>query len=169
MFTAIYILLWLVYITDIARSSIETCYCYILRLVILHNKKIINLFIFFTVIYCHLHFSEVVHCMDSMTDPSLPLKNKIAQVEYKIEYFKEQAGVAEGDFKEVLYDKPYFESVDNMSGWEHNFRLVKTALRDTHTNLNSETRMLKILKAKLERGDYDMNLKYVVAKRKFSD
>jgi len=47
--------------------------------------------------------------------------------------------------------------------------MVESALKDTNTNLNSENRMIKILKAKLESGDYDMTSKSTAAKRKFTD
>lgn len=49
------------------------------------------------------------------------------------------------------------------------YDIAESALKDSHTNLNSERRMLNILKAKLESGDYDISGKSTVGKRKFSE
>ena len=107
--------------------------------------------------------------MDTAPDMSLTLQNKIAQLEEKIKYFKEQAVVAERDFKEVLSTKTFYENMGAISEWQREYNMVESALKDTNTNLNSENRMIKILKAKLESGDYDMTSKSTAAKRKFTD
>jgi len=53
--------------------------------------------------------------MDTAPDMSLTLQNKIAQLEEKIKYFKEQAVVAERDFKEVLSTKTFYENMGAIS------------------------------------------------------
>ena len=162
-------LLLLLSITDKGRSCIKTCCSYILRLVISQADRIIVLVICFIVMFFYIINFEVAYCMDSLTEMSHTLQNKIAQVEYKIKYFQEQAQLAEQDFKNVIRDKEYYETAGAIADWQHNYDLSQTALRDTNTNLNSETRMLKILKARLESGFYDMPSKVMVAKRKFTD
>ena len=167
MFSAIRIL-FLLSITDISISSIQICYSYIVCWLVLHHRKIQNVICFIFLCY-FLIDSEVTYCMDTAPDMSLTLQNKIAQLEEKIKYFKEQAVVAERDFKEVLSTKTFYENMGAISEWQREYNMVESALKDTNTNLNSENRMIKILKAKLESGDYDMTSKSTAAKRKFTD
>ena len=47
--------------------------------------------------------------------------------------------------------------------------MVQSALKDSNTNLNSEKRMLNILKAKLESGNYDMTSTSSDVKRNNTD
>lgn len=168
MFSAIRTL-FLLSITDISRSSIQMYYSYILCWVILHYRKIQNVVICFIFVYSFLKNSEDVYCMDTATDMSLTLQNKIAQLEENLKYFKEQAVGAERDFKEVLSTKTYYENMGAISEWQREYNIVESALKDSNTNLNCENRMIKILKAKLESGDYDMTSKSTAAKRKFTD
>jgi hypothetical protein len=56
-----------------------------------------------------------------------------------------------------------------MDEWQREYKIVESALKDTNVNLNSEKRMVNILKAKLENGDYDLVSKSTATKRKFTD
>lgn len=107
--------------------------------------------------------------MDATTDMSLTLQHKIAILEEKIKYYQEQAAAADRDFKEVLSIKTSYENKGAIAEWQREYNLAESALKDTITNLNSEKRMINILKAKLESGDYDMTSKSTAAKRKSTD
>jgi hypothetical protein len=110
-----------------------------------------------------------VYAMDTLTEMSLKLQEKIAKLEANISYYQEQAIAADKDFKEVLNTKAYCESKGLMDEWQREYKIVESALKDTNVNLNSEKRMVNILKAKLENGDYDLVSKSTAAKRKFTD
>jgi hypothetical protein len=56
-----------------------------------------------------------------------------------------------------------------MDEWQRQYRVAESALKDTNNNLTSEKRMLKILKTKLESGDYNMTNTSSAVKRKFTD
>lgn len=166
-FSAIKILLS---ITDICGSSIQLYYSYILCWVILHDRMIIGVIINFIGVYCNLKYnSEVVYCMNSATEMSLELQNKISVIEEKIKYFQEQAIAADRDFKEVLSTKASYEIKGAMPEWQREYQIAESALKDSNVNLQSEKRMLNLLKAKLERGDYAMTSTSTAAKRKFTD
>ena len=108
--------------------------------------------------------------MDEVTEMSLIIHDKISGIEEKIKYQQEQLLGADRDFKEVLTRKAYHEQNGTMDEWRRQYRLAQSALRDTNTNLNSEKRMLNILKAKLESGDYAMtSTSSTAVKRKFTD
>lgn len=107
--------------------------------------------------------------MDGLTEKSLELQNKISGIEEKIKYYQEQLLGSDMDFKEVLSRKTYHEQTGTMDEWQRQYKIVESALKDSNTNLNSEKRMLKILKAKLESGDYDMTSTSSAVKRKFTD
>jgi len=112
---------------------------------------------------------EVVYTMDPFTEMSIKLQEKIAKLEANITYYQEQAIAADQDFKEVLNTKAYCESKGLMDEWQREYKIVESALKDTNVNLNSEKRMVNILKAKLENGDYDLVSKSTATKRKFTD
>jgi len=107
--------------------------------------------------------------MDGVTEMSLRLHDKISGVEEKIKYQQEQLVAADRDFKEALSRKAFHEQNGTMDEWRRQYRLAQSALRDTNTNLNSEKRMLNILKAKLESGDYAMTSTSSAVKRKITD
>ena len=111
--------------------------------------------------------SPLLYCMDSMTEASLALKAKISTVEQKVIYCQEQFEAANRDFNEVLNTKAYYEIRGNLAEWQREYEIVQSALKDTNVNLNSEKRMLNILKAKLESGNHSMMGESSSSKRKF--
>lgn len=136
----------------------------------LHNNKIITSILYFMGVYYFFKYStDVIYCMDGLTEMSLKLQNKISGIEEKIKYYKEQLLGADRDFKEVLSRKAYHEQNGTMDEWQRQYHIVESALKDSNTNLQSEKRMLNILKAKLESGDYDMTSTSSAVKRKITD
>ena len=124
---------------------------------------------FMCVYYVFKYSMEVVYCMDGVTEMSLRLHDKISGIEEKIKYHQEQLLGADRDFKEVLTRKAYHEQNGTMDEWRREYLIVESALKDSNTNLNSEKRMLNILKAKLESGDYAMTSTSSAVKRKITD
>lgn len=112
-------------------------------------------------------FYELDYCMD--TTPEMSLKLRIEEVEEKIKYFQEQSIAADMDFKEVLSTRAHHEANGTLDQWVREYSVVESALKDSNSNLNSETRMLNILKAKLNSGDYNMASTSTATKRKFTD
>ena len=151
--------------TDISRSSIQIYYSSISCWVILHHRKVLNVVTCFIFVYYTLKTSGVVYCMDATTDLSLTLQQKIAQLVDKINYYQEQVVAADRDFKETLSTKAYYESKGDIAEWQRQYIIVESALKDSNTNLNSEKRMLNILKAKLETGDFDLTSNSTAGKR----
>lgn len=138
--------------------------------IILNNDKIIRGMCYFMGIYWHFkYYTEVVYCMDGLTEMSLRLQDRISGIEEKIKYHQEQLLGADRDFKEVLTRKAYHEQNGTMDEWQRQYLIVESALKDSNTNLNSEKRMLNILKAKLESGDYAMTSTSSAVKRKITD
>lgn len=136
----------------------------------LNNNKIITCVCYFMGVYYVFKYSmEIVYCMDGVTEMSLRLQDKISSIEEKIKYHHEQFSSADRDFKEVLTRKAYHEQNGTMHEWQRQYLIVESALKDSNTNLQSETRMLNILKAKLESGDYDMTSTSSAVKRKITD
>jgi len=88
---------------------------------------------------------EPVYCMDPLTEELLA---KISKVQRKVQYFAEQAGETEYLYKEAKrYNLP-----DDMKAE----RLL--AKKETETNLNVEKKVLKVLKHRLDSGDYNTSL-----------
>ena len=160
---------FLIPIINVSRLNIQFYYTSIVCWVILHDRKIMNVIIFLIYICYTLINAEVVYAMDTLTEMSLKLQEKIAKLEANITYYQEQAIAADQDFKEVLNTKAYCESKGLMDEWQREYKIVESALKDTNVNLNSEKRMVNILKAKLENGDYDLVSKSTATKRKFTD
>ena len=106
--------------------------------------------------------------MDEATEKS-KLQDKISKVESNIKYYEGQVMAANWDFREVLSTKTSHENNGTIAEWQREYNLVDSALKDSNTNLQSEKRMLNILKAKLETGDYAMSNTSTAAKRKFID
>lgn len=92
---------------------------------------------------------------------------KISAVEKNITYYQEQATAADTEFKDVLSAKTAYENNGHSAEWQRQREMAESALKDTNANLNSEKRMLKFLKSKLENGDFDMSSKSSTGKRKF--
>jgi len=124
---------------------------------------------FMCVYYVFVYSAEVVHCTDGITEMAINLQSKISEVEGKIKYQQEQLVIADRQFKELLRLKPVYEQIGEMDAWERRKIDVESALKDSNTNLNSETRMLSILKGRLQSGNYMMTNTSCVVKRKFTD
>lgn len=121
------------------------------------------------VVYIYIKYNtQVIYCMDELTEMSLEIQKKIPVIEEKIKYYQEQVVGAEMEFKEMLSTKAYHEQNDTMEEWQRKCREAQSALKDSNTNLNSEKRMLGILKAKLESGNYEMTSTSYAVKRKTS-
>ena len=164
------ILILLLPITDTSRSRGIQLYYSCICWVMLHNSMIITCIIYFMGVYYTFKYSiDVVYCMDGVTEMSLRLQDKISGIEEKIKYFHEQVIGADRDFKEVLTTKAYHEHNGTIAEWQREYHIVESALKDSNTNLQSEKRMLNILKAKLESGDYAMTSTSTAAKRKITD
>lgn len=119
--------------------------------------------------YVLYNTGEVLYCMDITTENFLALQSKIARLEQNISYFQEQAAAANRDVNEYLSAKTLWENNGKTAEWQRGYAMAESALKDTHTNLNSEKRMINILKAKLENGDYDSTSKPSTGKRKLED
>lgn len=142
--------------TDIRRSIILT-YSYILCWIILNTRMITNVIYGLIFVYSVLiNAGEVLYCMDPTTERFLALQNKISMLEQNISYYEEQAAAANRDVNEVLRAKTLCENNGKTAEWLREYAMAESALKDTNTNLNSEKRMLNILKAKFESGDYDL-------------
>jgi predicted nucleic acid-binding Zn-ribbon protein len=109
--------------------------------------------------------------MDGNTEMHLELKNKISKIERNIKYFEDQVIAADTDVKQILMTKNYHENNGTLDQWQREYHLVESSLKDSNTNLQSEIRMLNILKAKLEKGDYTMSMynNPIAVKRKHTD
>lgn len=64
--------------------------------------------------YCYFN-TDVAYCMDTNTEMSHLLQEKIAQVQDKMKYFQDQTVQADRDFKEVLRSKTYYENKGALS------------------------------------------------------
>ena len=93
-------------------------------------------------------FSEPLYCMDDLTEGRNELLAKITKAEGKIEYFSEQAKETDLLFKEALRD--------NLPEVMKEERLE--AKRDSESNLNLERKVLRVLKARLDSGNFDSSL-----------
>lgn len=86
--------------------------------------------------------------MDDLTEGRNELLAKITKAEGKIEYFSEQAKETDLLFKEALRD--------NLPEVMKEERLE--AKRDSESNLNLERKVLRVLKARLDSGNFDSSL-----------
>ena len=158
-------------ITDKSRSKgIQSYYISILCWVLLHNGNITTFILCFMGVYYTFKFSiDVIYCMDGATEMSIMLQDKISRVEEKIHYHQGQVIAANEDFNEHLSKKSLYENKGIIAYWQREYLLVESALKDSNTNLNSEIRMLDILKGKLESGDNAMTNTSTAGKRKITD
>ena len=108
-----------------------------------------------------MFFSSPIYCMDASSE----LLASISRVERKIAYFNDQMIALDFQFKRILSlkDKIPIEEYTK----QHDEAI--TGLRETRTNLNSENRMLSILKNKLDNNDFTFKQTSSAQKRPFSD
>lgn len=67
------------------------------------------------VVYIYIKYNtQVIYCMDELTEMSLEIQKKIPVIEEKIKYYQEQVVGAEMEFKEMLSTKAYHEQNDTM-------------------------------------------------------
>jgi len=83
--------------------------------------------------------------MDTFTEARLDMLDKIARIEDKIDYFTQQAKETDRLFREALHDNLPQDIKDD--------RLI--AKKESEVNLNSEKKALKILKNRLNSGDFN--------------
>ena len=132
----------------LGRDTISNVYSLIFMLIIL--LWIVSVLLFLSCILLPLlyMFSEPLYCMDDLTEGRNELLAKITKAEGKIEYFSEQAKETDLLFKEALRD--------NLPEVMKEERLE--AKRDSESNLNLERKVLRVLKARLDSGNFDSSL-----------
>jgi hypothetical protein len=98
----------------------------------------------------------------STTQDRQRMEELLAKKEKRFQEFIEQYLQAEEDFNEVNAEKP---DPSNFKDWERRRLIAKSAYDDTATNAAAEQRMCRILKAKLENGNYSADNTSVLGKR----
>ena len=94
--------------------------------------------------------------MDENTEERLMLIEKILKTEGNISYYKEQVRLYTIVFQNAI-----------TGGDARAIAEVRTGLVETQTNLNSEQRMLGILKNRLESGNFSLGTTSSLGKRAF--
>ena len=122
---------------------------------------LISLLIVSILLFLLSMFFEPLYCMDCFEEARRKLLNKISKVEGNIEYFSEQVEQADHSFKKALKDNL---PEDEKQG-------IVEAMKESQTNLNLEKKALKILKSRLESGNYDSSLSTTssLGKRNFAE
>lgn len=124
-------------------------------------KVIFMIIMFITFIWLMIEDFTFLYCMDDRQE----LIQKIAKCKSDCEYYKQQLVGADLNFKEILKIK----SQVNEEQFTKLFVEAKSALDDSNTNLNSETRALSYYQNKLDKGDFSLETTSTVQKRKASD
>ena len=104
--------------------------------------------------------------MDPTTDGFLALYNKLHSLEKTISYWEQQAEAANMELEELLKEKTLYENNGKTDEWQREYAMAESAVKDTNINLESEKRMLNIVKTKIENRDYDFSSKPSTGKRK---
>jgi len=152
-------------VSHINRTSIQTYYCSIICWVLLHDKFFIRAVTFLAYIIYNIYVAEPGYCMDPFSD----LSTKIAKCEDNIKYFSDQSWACHLKFGETLSSRGSCVSNGQISQWEHDYAAAYSALADSKTNLDSEERMLNILKQKLHTNNNELPVKSIIGKRKNMD
>lgn len=100
-------------------------------------------------------FCDPIYCADGLTDARLKLESKIKELTESRAYWKEQSIETDRIFKESLansYNKEYQDE-------------ALQAKKECEKNLNTDSNMLKNLKAKLDSGVYDLSTWSSLGKR----
>ena len=109
---------------------------------------------------------------NSSTENSNDLSNlekKIFRVKGNAEYQQEQIIGWRQEIKDLEDNKNKYIEDGKLQDWEAKFISAHDALKDSHTNFNSEIRMYHILESKRVNGDYSMSGPSSNNKRKFGD
>jgi hypothetical protein len=105
----------------------------------------------------------------SITEDRSMLEQKIRKVQEKVQYFSEQLEAANQDLYEVEHKKPLYLANGKEEEWKKEYLETLSAIKDTKTNLSSESRMQSILQKRLEDGYYSTSDTSATTKRRFSD
>lgn len=101
------------------------------------------LIILLVCLYNGLGYASVSYC----ASPDWDLAAAINKCERKINYWADQQYATQYDLKAII-DSGHNEGSEA-------FKLAKAAATESQTNLNSEQKMLRVLRTKLEAGQYD--------------
>lgn len=139
--------------------------------------KLLVFLIFYLLVYLALLYfgftsMTVSHAMEPDSSLYDTLLSKISEVKDKVTYFKEQTVFADQEFKTILSEMTKLdpEDLDSKHKLTKELENTRQSMKDCQTNLESEKRMLKILEAKKESGDFTaIASSPTVTKRPFSN
>lgn len=103
-----------------------------------------------------LIYSTVTHAMEPDNSSYNAFISKYNSVQDKVEYYTDQVRLANEDFKTALNNLNNLPPNQTEARAEliRNIEDIRESMKDSQTNLSSEQRMLRILDARKEAGDY---------------
>lgn len=115
----------------------------------------IYILLFLILLHIGAFSPEVVYAMDPETSEFL---SKISKVQSNVEYYTDQVKLANQEFKAILSDINKTDPSNTRALEVLNMEKEGAieAMKDSNANLASEKRMLKILQAKKDAGDFTL-------------
>jgi len=106
--------------------------------------------------------------MDAKTEMTLALQDKISKLQERVVDFQEQVEAAQSGLDTILREKAWYEYNGQTDEWVNQYSELQKALYENNTNVNSDNRMIDMLKKKLANGECDMpsTSKFSATKRK---